>query len=181
MAKMNKTLSIKNHNFQYSDRFLLDTNIWFLIYGPQKPTDNRVKVYSDAFFKILQAKSNIYIDVLIVSEFINTYSRQKYNLLFKYCGTFKDFRKSKEFKPVACEIADIVKRIIKQCSRIDNDFKGLSINNLIDAYASGDSDFNDQMLTELCKRENLTLVTDDGDFKGQEISILTANKKILQN
>lgn len=180
-TRVNKTIPIGHYNFKSADKLLLDTNVWLLLYGPQNPTDPRVKTYSSAFSKILEAKSNIYIDVLIVSEFINTYSRQKYNLLANLGETFKNFRKSKEFKPVACEIADMVKRIIKHCSQVNNDFEKLSVKELIDEYAAGASDFNDQILTELCKKEKLTLVTDDSDFKGQEISILTANKKMFRD
>ena len=48
-------------------------------------------------------------------------------------------------------------------------------------YARGGCDFNDQLITALCKSEELTLITHDRDFKGkrQEISILTANKELL--
>ncbi len=180
MVKMNKILSIENYNFQVSDKLLLDTNIWLLLYGPQKPTDRRVKIYSDAFLKILKAKSDIYIDVLVVSEFINTYSRQMYNIS-NSSENFKKFRQSNQFKPIASEIADMVKRIMERSSRIENGFKALSITTLMDEYAVGDSDFNDQILTEVCKKENLILITDDGDFKKQKLSILTANKKLLSN
>lgn len=45
--------------------------------------------------------------------------------------------------------------------------------------AAGISDFNDQVLTTLCKRSGLKLVTDDGDFKGRGIPIITANQKLL--
>ena len=39
--------------------------------------------------------------------------------------------------------------------------------------------FNDQVITEICKNNGFTLITNDGDFKTQEISILTANAKLL--
>lgn len=52
------------------------------------------------------------------------------------------------------------------------------MNELLKDYAAGDSDFNDQVIVELCKREDLTLVTHDGDFKGSGIPILTANKNL---
>jgi len=35
------------------------------------------------------------------------------------------------------------------------------------------------MLATLCKNEGLKLVTDDGDFKSQEVAVITANKKLL--
>jgi predicted nuclease of predicted toxin-antitoxin system len=46
-------------------------------------------------------------------------------------------------------------------------------------YESGNADFNDQIIAELCRKKQLTLITDDGDFHGQDIAILTANKRLL--
>lgn len=40
-------------------------------------------------------------------------------------------------------------------------------------------DFNDQVLAELCKSRNLTLVTHDGDFKDLGLNLLTANQSLL--
>ena len=162
---------------------LLDANIWLLVYGPQKPGDRRVAVYSQALAKILAAKSRIYIDVLIVSEFINSYARLKWRLLspsrdFKR-SDFKTFRKSNDFKLVAQGIAAYVKHVLQHCTRVENGFESLAIDSLIDEYSVGDSDFNDQILTTLCKRKGLKLVTDDSDFKGQEILVITDNRRLL--
>jgi predicted nucleic acid-binding protein len=51
---------------------------------------------------------------------------------------------------------------------------------LVDEYAAGDSDFNDQVLTALCKKKGLKMVTDDVDFKGRGIPVITANKRLLR-
>ncbi len=49
----------------------------------------------------------------------------------------------------------------------------------VDEYAAGESDFNDQIIAVLCKRKGLKLVTDDGDFHGQGIPVVTANRRLL--
>jgi len=174
---------ISTYDFKFSEALLLDANIWLFVYGPQKPTatDTKVAAYSEALAKILAAKSCIYIDVLIVSEFVNTYARLKWNLLPKSTKPklFKQFRRSANFKPIARDIAADVKRVLQHCTRVENGFESLAINTLIDEYAAGDSDFNDQILTGLCKKKGLKMVTDDADFKGQDISIITANKRLL--
>ena len=73
-----KAISVNDYQFNPDDKLLLDTNIWLLVYGPQKPRDTRVATYSQALANILSAKCCVYIDVLIVSEFINTYARLKW-------------------------------------------------------------------------------------------------------
>lgn len=174
-----KAEAVASYNFNPSDKLLLDTNIWLLVYGPQKPGDSRVAVYSQALSKILAARSHIFIDVLIVSEFINTYARLKWKLVASPFKDFKMFRRSADFKPIAQDIAADVKRVLQHCTRIENGFDSLAIDALIEEYAAGDSDFNDQMLAVLCKNNGLKLVTDDGDFKSQGIAVITANKKLL--
>jgi predicted nucleic acid-binding protein len=175
----NNALAVASYNFKPEDELFVDTNVWLFIYGPQKPRDTRVAAYSQAFARILAAQSHIYIDVLIVSEFINAYARLKWKLVAPDINPFKAFRKSTEFKPVVQDVAADTKRILGHCSRIENDFVTLDINGLIDEYGTGDSDFNDQVIAALCKRKGLTLVTDDEDFGGQGIPVVTANRKLL--
>jgi predicted nucleic acid-binding protein len=127
---------------------------------------------------MLTAQSRIYIDVLIVSEFMNTYARLKWKLLSP-SSKFKQFRKSKYFKPVAQDIAADAKRVLQHCTRVEDGFESLAIESLMDEYAAGNSDFNDQILATLCKKQGLKLVTDDGDFRGREIPVITANKRLL--
>ena len=175
---MYKAEEITRYAFKPSDELLLDANIWLYIQGPLQK-DEKVDVYSGALARIIAAKSQIYIDVLVVSEFINTYARLKWKHIYNTFQNFKQFRKSREFKPVAQDIAADVKRVLQHCNRIASGFETLAIDTLMDEYAIGNSDFNDQILTTLCKRSGLKLITDDGDFKGQGIFIITANQKLL--
>lgn len=171
--------NINKYNFNSSDQLLLDTNIWLFIFGPQRPMNSRVNVYSKALDRILKEKSCIYINVLIISEFINTYARLNWQLVAPNSKDFKAFRKSADFKPIAKNIAADVKRVLKYCSRIENGFETLEILDMIKEYEGGNADFNDQVLAELCKNKKLIMVTDDGDFHAKGISILTANNRLL--
>jgi len=171
--------AIDSYRFKSNDELLLDTNIWLFVYGPQRLGNRNVAAYSRALAKILAAKCRIYIDVLIVSEFINTYSRMKWNVMGNPHGTFKNFRNSQDFKPIAQDIAADVGRVLKHCTRIDSGFEASNLEKLIAKYSAGDSDFNDQIITALCKRKGLKLVTDDGDFHGQGIPVVTENRRLL--
>jgi len=92
---------------------------------------------------------------------------------------FKKFRQSDDFKPVAKEIANATKKILQHCTRVESGFESLNICTLINEYAEGKSDFNDQVISLICSREKLTLVTDDKDFANEGVAVLTANKKLL--
>jgi hypothetical protein len=49
----------------------------------------------------------------------------------------------------------------------------------ITEYAIGNSNFNDQIIVDICRKNKLKRVTDDGDFKSADISIVTANQRLL--
>ncbi len=174
-----KAGEIRHYNFTAQDKLFLDTNIWLYLYGPPKPRSYWRSIYASVFNRMLRVKSRIYIDVLVVSEFINAYARLKWRDASSYPNAFKTFRNSPDFKPVAQNITTHVKQIMKHCTRVESDFVTLPIDDLLADYISGDFDFNDQVITEICKNNGFTLITNDGDFKTQEISILTANAKLL--
>jgi len=173
-----KATAIDSYDFKPEDELFLDTNIWMFVYGPQRPGDAKAAVYSQALSRILAAQSRIYIDVLILSEFINTYARLKWNQTASHIK-FKAFRNSPDFKPVAQDIAADVKLVLKHCLQIEDGFEVLDLDDLMDGYAAGECDFNDQIIVALCKRKGLKLVTDDGDFNAQEIPLVTANRRLL--
>src|SRR5262249_7852119 len=92
---------------------------------------------------------------------------------------FKQFRSTSVFKAIAKDIAADTRKILTNCACVDSGFATLDIDSLMNQYGAGDPDFNDLVLTDLCKSKGLKLVTDDADFGGKNITILTANKKLL--
>lgn len=175
----NNAMSVQNYRFRKTDDLFLDANIWLFIYGPPQ---NRYKtdVYSSAFRRILEAGSKIFVDVLIISEVINRYARTKWHLSPSRNIEFKMFRNSSKFDPIAKEIVDDLRRIVGYCSRIESGFGSVDFGGLMDEYEVGRSDFNDQVIRDLCKSKGLTLITDDGDFNSQGLSVLTANQRLLR-
>ena len=176
--------AVSDCHFTSTDRLFLDANVWMYVNGPQSLSRKRpeVDVYSSMLGRIMVAGSRIYIDVLVVSELVNSWARMNWRLNGKnQTGSFKDYRNSDDFPPVAKRIAGDINHILQRCSPIEHHFEALNIDALMDEYAEGCSDFNDQVIAELCKREELTLITHDSDFKmkRQEISILTANPALL--
>jgi len=179
----NNAYLIRNYTFKPTDNLLFDANIWLFIYGPQgNPSDLRSQIYSNALAQAIKAKSHLYIDVLVLSEFINRYARLRHNLLRaagKASDDFKTFRSSAIFKPIAKDIADDTRRLMRQCVRAGSRFESVDIDTILNEYEQGKSDFNDQILAALCRAEGLTLVTHDADFKNRGLRVLTANNRLL--
>lgn len=171
--------TVEDYNFTPQDQLFLDTNIWLYLYAPQETQRHWVNIYSEVFERILKARSGIFTDVLVLSEFINVYARQEWKLKAGPIRDFKKFRNSRRFKPIAQNIAADVKRVLGHCSRIKSGSSVLKMDSLLDEYAASNSDFNDQVITELCKTNGFTLITNDSDFKNQTIPVLSANPKLL--
>lgn len=172
---------VDSYDFSDTDVFFLDTNIWLYVYAPLAPDDWKTRVYSKALSRVLTARSRIFIDSLVLSEFINRYARFQYNLS-KDSGSildFKAYRRSAEFKPVAKEIKATVRRILKHCQITESGFSDCDIDSLLAQYGEGNSDFNDQVMVELCRAKGFKLITHDSDFKGCGVPILTANNRMF--
>lgn len=176
------TLDIRQYRFHEHDRLLLDANIWLFVYGPSPKQTERTRVYSAALRDMIASHSAIVLDVLVLSEFINRFARIEYGQLPPGLKPkdFKRFRNSPAFKPIAKDITVTVRNIMRIASRRASGFESADIDALLTAYELGSSDFNDLMLAELCKAQSLAFVTDDADFQGSDISILTANQRLLR-
>ena len=176
-----KTSDVVQYDFTSEDRLFFDANVWLYLYLHQGSDGGYWEnLYSDVFDHILGAGSQIYIDVLVVSEFINAFARQVWKASGLFPKDFKKFRNTPEFEPVAQNIAAAVEKMMQYSSRVESRFPTLDMNKLLRDYATGSLDFNDQVIVEICRRNRFTLVTNDGDFRNQDIPILTANRRLLR-
>ena len=91
---------IDRHMFHAGEKLLFDANVWVFIYGSQyRTSDNRARLYSAAYKRIVEVGCQIFIDAIILSEFVNVLSRLTYNSLpvEKKPQDFKTFRRSAAF------------------------------------------------------------------------------------
>lgn len=174
--------AVDSHRFSRRDRLFFDTNVWLRIHTVgYDPNDQNVKAYSSAFRRCLVAGCPIFVDVIVLSEFVNRYARWMFETQPEpqRAKGFKSYRNSSAFKPVAKEIADACRRIMGVCKRLDDPFCQVDPEELLSEFETGKVDLNDQLITRLCAAQNLTLITDDGDFGGVGVPILTANRRML--
>lgn len=175
-----KCRPVMTHAFRPEETLFLDTNVWLSVFGPSKPGDKRSASYSEAFARLLSAGSRVFIDILVVSEFVNTYARLKWKIEARHIADFKDFRRSPAFQPIARDIAADLKRLLVHCSWTEYNFHAVDLLEMVEEYAGGDSDINDLAIARICRSQRLTLITHDGDFAGQDVPILTANPRLLR-
>lgn len=170
---------IRSHTFMKDDRLLIDTNVWLSVYGPIPYRRKRAVLYSNAIANIKRIRCMVFIDVIVVSEFINKYARLEFQQTGNEFNDFKAFRDSAYFKPVARNIATSVMGIMNNCTRCGTGFHEMNISSLLADFAGGNKDFNDQVIVEICKTQGLQLLTDDGDFHIPDVHVITANNQLL--
>jgi predicted nucleic acid-binding protein len=181
MVMTAKAIDVRTYTFRKDDRLLLDANIWLSVYGPIACHDWRTDVYSKALSRIYSSKCLIFLDAIVLSEYINRFARLEYEQMDKSIkpSTYKEFRSSVHFKNVASEVAITVNNILKKTTCCNFDFESIKTTDILVDYQAGTRDFSDSLIIELCKEQDLVLITHDKDFKNCDIPILTAHKRLL--
>jgi len=183
----NKAYELSQWSFSTKDRILPDANFWINVFGPAPAVGQRgrrIQYYSRGLQVMLQGKVPLFIDVLILSEFVNALARFEFNTNFRstYGLTgFKQFRNSPDFMPTARMIASQCRKILRHCERLDHAFSEWAVPELLAEFENGGEDFNDQLIVEISKKHSLILLTDDGDMTNGGLTIRTANPRLLQS
>lgn len=175
----------RNYKPSNGDNFFFDANIWLSVYGPIGNYNNRQAThYSKLFYKLQNKSCDIYTNDIVISEYINRFSRmefiQRQEELDLKNNEFKKFRDSEDFKEIAPEIAANLRKIVRLSKICNHNMDDLALFEVADNFESGKHDFNDLIITEICRDKNLILVTDDGDFNNYNLKLVTVNEKMLQ-
>ncbi len=132
--------------------------------------------YAHVFRSLLRQKNQMYVDYLVISEVINSVVRIEFKKS-KTLGTFKAYRNSTAGRTAIHDIYFIVRRdILNYFSIIGKVFQQKEIESFLQVE---ELDFVDKAMVLLCKENSLVLLTNDKDFKGAELDILTGNPLLL--
>jgi predicted nucleic acid-binding protein len=156
-----------------------DTNIWMYLYCDIANYNHWLTAdYSRAFKQILNLKLKIATDIIIMSEFINTYSRiafSVYNSNNNSSLNFKQYRKTDHYKDTIKNVYNIIKNKILKIAVFENMNYNIDSFQKILNHEDIDIDFNDLHIVNLCKKNDMYLLTNDKDFKNAEIDIISNN------
>ena len=72
---------VDSYRFTKKDCLFLDTNAWLSVFFRQKPLSKDEMFYSEIFSRILKANCMVYLDKIIISEFINASTKKKHRLV----------------------------------------------------------------------------------------------------
>ena len=178
----NKAYDLSSYSFKPEEQVLVDTNIWLYLFpAPGNPQHRFARQYSIAFSNLVSAQAQPVLDPMVLSEYLNRYIRIEWQGNYKsQYPKFKDFRNSQDFLPVVSSAETFAKRIVSFCKLHSIPANELDLNQALADFSSGKMDFNDAILIDICKKESLKLMTNDGDFQDGGIEVLTTNPRLLR-
>ena len=178
----NKAYNLNTYTFAFGEQVFVDTNIWLYLFpSPQNPRSRFAGKYSTAFSDLLRAKAQPILDPMVLSEYLNRYSRIEWEGLYRSSfPKFKGFRKSQDFTNVALSAKAFVSRMLSFCQIHDTPASDLDLAQALNDFATGQIDFNDAVILDVCKKHNFKLLTNDSDFQTGGIEVLTTNPALLR-
>ncbi len=158
------------------DKIFIDTNVlMFVLY----PTNNQQKSlrYIRKLSTLQQWQCQMYINSLVVSEFINVILRLDFNQLKQqdpqtYSNFKRDYRNTQNYNDT---LQFAITELDKFCKIYDikhiND--GFDEINIVSLYTNGyNFDFNDLIIAENVCSNGFKLLTDDRDFQSLNVDLL---------
>lgn len=179
MAKIEK---IRDFKVKSGDCFFFDNNVWMFLFSPISGANaSQQKAYGNLLKNIQAAHATIFINSLVVSEYINRSLRLNHSLWRdqeikrgnRFVDYKKDFRPTVIFESAQAEAYNEMSAILSVALRKPDDFNALRWQDITDARGM---DFNDAYYANFCRLNRLILVSDDKDMQSCpfDITILTA-------
>lgn len=177
----------------HSDKYFIDTNVWFWvtyaasneIETPNAPLRYQLQEYPAFIEKILDEGACIYHSPLTLSELTNIVEKTEYDIYKEDTGeelTRKQFRMLPELRArVMGEVSNAWKQITQMSESLDINIDANISNKALDALNKHCLDAYDAFYIESMAVNQITkIVTDDSDFNGLDLSLYTANNRLVR-
>jgi len=173
--------------------YFFDANVWLTILDGYYQK-HYTKPYIDFFSTILsgnfEKKPQILMASLLLSEIVNRLLRDVHfvdfkaknatNLGINQPNAFKQiYRKDAQYARDNKIIFQNVKSYQQVIKLIDDNFESYRLKDVINDNTTS-LDFNDYVYSKLVKKHKATIITNDIDFSGLSLNILTANQKLIK-
>ena len=125
----------KLYSISEKDRVFLDTNVLIFLFSPfnmSKEYENQKEKYSEIFNLLIENKSKLFDNSLVISEFINRNLRLDFNKNFNKLGDkdFKnDYRGSEAYSKTLKSIINQLKKILIFANKINDNIEDFDILN----------------------------------------------------
>ncbi|MFH0997555.1 MAG: type II toxin-antitoxin system VapC family toxin, partial [Pseudomonadota bacterium] len=164
-------------------RIFFDANILIYIFWP---TGSHLweKQYASIFGRLLKQNNEMAVDFIVISEVVNRAVRTEYEIHLQQKNVskenlpFKKYRDSQDGQDALGDIYQILKKnIINKFNVISKAFTKFDIERFLNRNSL---DFSDKGIAAICQENGLVLLTNDKDFAGADLEILSSNPGLLR-
>lgn len=152
-----------------------DANVVMYIYFSSSSMKKWPATYSAIFRQLLVNKNRLIVDYNVLSEVVNRELRMNHSNFEAANGPtkYKLWRNSKDGQNAETRTYAIIKSLLSSTFQLDGKVYNMSdINQML---IPSNQDFIDKAIVNLCKEKNYILLTNDKDFSGADLEILSAN------
>lgn len=164
-------------------KILFDTNIWIAIDG-NDPRPHHVS-YSDFFGRVMMSDNTLVTNDYVISEYFNRSCKIQYQIQYAHeqnpWSLYKKRRKNGDLKGYMDVVRDICQDILQDCVFESAVTDGCPVANHVAESALGQLDLSDIIIREHCCRRGYVLVSDDADYYGCNLDLVTSNPKVLRD
>lgn len=170
---MAMTYRLNDYSRLSGQSIFVDTNVLIYLFWPTGQYSLE-SGYAEVFKNLLKQNNILYVDFLVISEFINRVLRNEYKKKQNSKKSFKEYRNSQDGKVLINDVYLIVQKyILRDFKIIGKCFTQTDIEKFLE---DGNLDVIDKAIVSICLENNLVLLTNDKDFKNSGIPILTDNR-----
>ena len=136
-------------------------------------------IYGSIFQQLLSNKNRLVVDYNVLSEVVNRELRMNHSNFEAANGSqnYKLWRDSADGQSAESRTYAIIKSLLGSTFQLDG--KIYDINDVTQMLIPSNQDFIDKAIVNLCKARNYILLTNDKDFAGADLEILSANRHLV--
>lgn len=154
-----------------------DANVVLYLYFATSSMKNWPKKYGEVFSALIHNSNNLILDYNVLSEVVNRELRLNYENYKTSGGTalYKQWRNSADGRKVESRTYALIKHI---SSIFTIDGKVYDKTDIHPMLTPSGLDFTDKAIINLCQAKDYVLLTNDKDFSGVDLDILSENLSI---
>lgn len=162
-------------NINDGDNVFIDTNVLILYLHPSHINRKKRSYYANAIDMLQNKKCQMFINSLVVSEFINRFLRFDFAQIKD--ENIKEFKRHyRQTQNYINTLQFAITELSKFCKTfnvryIRDNFDKMDIMALYAKYGYS-FDFNDLIIAENVRSKNLKLLTDDRDFQNLNVALI---------
>lgn len=162
-------------------KVFFDANVLIYVFWPSGSSDSIYweNKYSAIFGRLLRQGNQLLVDFIVISEFVNRAHRMEYIKFITTNGStkYKKYRNSVDGQNALQDIYLLVEtNILSKFTVIGKSFTKTDIQSFLQVEPL---DFGDKGILMTCKENACILLTNDVDFKMEDIDLLSANPRVL--